>query len=283
MGTGLGAGRRTELPLTVRAWRAKKRESFVKTILSLCLACLLASSVFAQQQPVTQVHTALNHLTVIEVSEPITMAAAGSDAFEIERHGTRVFVKPTRTGISTNLFVWTEHGRSVYELEPAADVSKMDVLIGAAQTPPAQASANKLSDEDVSKVADQILSHTLLNTERVNAVGLKTQKNRVNVRLEEVVRGKDAIYVRYQVTNLSGVPYRVVAPEVSLLTSNESASLSLPAVNSQLAASYIDRLPPANRQPIEVLHSEIGTEDVAPGKTSTGVLAIRTKDATPKL
>jgi hypothetical protein len=132
-------------------------------------------------------------------------------------------------------------------------------------------------------VADQVLSHTLLNTERITALGLKTQKNRVNVRLEEVVRDKDAIYIRYQVTNLSAVPYRVVGPEVLSLTTDESARLSLPAANSQLAASYIDRLPPANRQPIEVLHSEIGTEDVAPGKTSSGVLAIRTKDATPKL
>ncbi len=254
----------------------------MKTILSLYVACLFATSASAQQQPVTQVHTALNHLTVIEVGEPITMAAAGSEAFEIERHANRVFVKPTRAGASTNLFVWTEHGRSFYELQPATDVSKMDVLIGAAQTPSISSKAAQLSDEDVSKIADQVLSHTLLNAERVNAVGLKTQKNRVNVRLEEVVRGNDAIYVRYQVTNLSAVPYRVVAPEVSLLT-NEAAPSSLPAANSQLGAAYIDRLPTPNRQPIEVLHSEIGTEDVAPGQTSAGVLAIRTKDSTPTL
>ena len=82
----------------------------------------------AQQQPVTKVQTALNHLTVIEVAEPITMAAAGSEAFEIERHGTRVFVKPTKPEVATNLFVWTEHGRSIYELQPAGEVSKMDVL-----------------------------------------------------------------------------------------------------------------------------------------------------------
>ena len=129
---------RTELPLTVRAWRVKKKGVLREDHLeSLCRLSVYRVH-FAQQQPVTQVHTALNHLTVIEVGEPITMAAAGSDAFEIERHANRVFVKPTRAGISTNLFVWTEHGRSVYELQPAADVSKMDVLIGAAQTPSRQ-------------------------------------------------------------------------------------------------------------------------------------------------
>ena len=255
----------------------------MKINLSLCLACLFAATASAQQQPVTQIHTALNHLTVIEVSEPITMAAAGSDAFEIERHANRVFVKPTRAGVSTNLFVWTEHGRSVYELQPAADVSKMDVLIGAAQSASVSSKPEQLSDEDVSKIAEQVLSHTLLNAERVNALGIKTQKNRVNVRLEEVVRGKDAIYVRYQVTNLSAVPYRVVAPEVSLLTSSESAPLTLPVADSQLGTAFLDRLPTPNRQPIEVLHSEIGEEDIAPGKTSAGVLAIKTRDSTPTL
>ncbi|HEX8801686.1 MAG TPA: hypothetical protein VF772_23890, partial [Terriglobales bacterium] len=116
-----------------------------------------------------------------------------------------------------------------------------------------------------------------------NAVGLKTQKNRVNVRLEEVVRGKDAIYVRYQVTNLSAVPYRVVAPEVSGLRTDDSAITKLPPANNQLGSSYIERLSPSNREPIQLLESEIDTEDLAPGKTSTGVVAIRTKDATPKL
>ena len=44
------------------------------------IAILIAASTpaIAQQQPVTRVQTALNHLTVIEVAEPITMAAAGS-------------------------------------------------------------------------------------------------------------------------------------------------------------------------------------------------------------
>src|SRR5271157_5182046 len=51
-------------------------------------------------------------------------AAAGSETFEIERHGTRVFVKPTKPDVATNLFVWTEHGRSIYELQPAGEVSK---------------------------------------------------------------------------------------------------------------------------------------------------------------
>ena len=124
----------------------------------------------------------------------------------------------------------------------------------------------------------------MLSAERVNAVGLKTQKNRVNVRLEEVVRGTDAIYVRYQVTNLSAVPYRVVAPEVSSLTTNESAPLSLPAANSQLGKTYtLIGCPRLTDNPSNCCIPKSATEDVAPGQTSAGVLAIKTKDSTPTL
>ena len=35
--------------------------------------------------------------------------------------------------------------------------------------------------------------------------------------------------------------------------------------------------------PIEILHSEIDQQDVAPGKTSTGVLAIRSTDGSPQI
>jgi len=279
MGMRLGARKRRRALIIVRAQRVKEKGFTVNKIWIVIL--IAASTVaIAQQQPVTKVQTALNHLTVIEVAEPITMAAAGSEAFEIERHGTRVFVKPTKPDVATNLFVWTEHGRSIYELQPAGEVSKMDVLVTSVQQPPTRAAAESLSKEDVAKVAEQVLSQTLLNTQPVNAAGIKTQKNRVNVRLEDVVRGKDAIYVRYHVTNLSTVPYRVIAPNVSVLAAEGA---SLPPANQQLNSGYLERLGKVSSTPIELLHSEIDQQDVAPGKTSTGVLAIHCPDGSPQI
>ena len=45
-----------------------------------------------------RVETALNHLTIIELSEPITMVAAGSPAFKIERRENKVFIQPLEEG-----------------------------------------------------------------------------------------------------------------------------------------------------------------------------------------
>src|ERR1035438_3549161 len=282
MGMRLGARNGAEISL-LSAHSASMEKEF--TVKNICIAILISASTLAiaQQQPVTKVQTALNHLTVIEVAEPITMAAAGSEAFEIERHGTRVFVRPTKPDVATNLFVWTEHGRSIYELQSAGEVSKMDVLVTSAQQPATHAAVESVSKEDVAKVAEQVLSQTLLNTKPVNAVGIRTQKNRVNVRLEDVAHGKDAIYVRYQVTNLSTVPYRIIAPGVSVLTAEGNAGTSMPDANLQLGAGYLEAFGKMSIAPIELLHSEIDQQDVAPGKTATGVLAIRSSGGPPQI
>jgi type IV secretory pathway VirB9-like protein len=68
------------------------------------------------------VATALNHLTVLEFHEPVTIAAAGSSDFQIERQENRVFVKPMKSGVSTDLFVWTASRLFAYELETTAEV-----------------------------------------------------------------------------------------------------------------------------------------------------------------
>src|SRR5689334_11327307 len=57
---------------------------------------------------IVHVNTAVEHLTVLEFAEPVAMAAAGSDAFQIERQLNKVFVKPLRLGVATDLFVWTQ-------------------------------------------------------------------------------------------------------------------------------------------------------------------------------
>src|SRR5439155_3603469 len=84
---------------------------------------------YPDRSKVTRVETTMNHLTVIELAEPVTLAAAGSPLFKIERRENKVFVQPLEEGASTNLFVWTGSGRWNYELLPAASVETMHFAI----------------------------------------------------------------------------------------------------------------------------------------------------------
>src|SRR5436309_10848311 len=84
---------------------------------------------YPDRAKVTRVETAMNHLTVIELADPVTMAAAGSPSFKIERRENKVFIQPLEEGLSTNLFVWTNSGRWNYELVPATSVETMHFAI----------------------------------------------------------------------------------------------------------------------------------------------------------
>jgi len=48
---------------------------------------------------IVHLKTALNHLTVIEVAEPVVEVAAGSPTFKVEWRENKVFVQPTETGL----------------------------------------------------------------------------------------------------------------------------------------------------------------------------------------
>src|SRR5260370_24285458 len=101
------------------------------------IAALSQQSGTPSPDAVVHVATALNHLTVLEFHEPVTMAAAGSSDFQIERDANKVFVKPIKSGAATDLFVWTTSRRFAYELEITQEVKDMNFAIYNAQPPPA--------------------------------------------------------------------------------------------------------------------------------------------------
>src|SRR6478736_5937408 len=130
----------------------------MKRILSTFIYVLFAVAAAAQQlqapaQNVLHIATALNHLTVLEFHEPVTMAAAGSSDFQIERQDNKVFVKPTKPGASTDLLVWAGSRRFAYELETTSEVKNMNFAIDAAIPSPPPVSTTK-ADE----VADMLLT-----------------------------------------------------------------------------------------------------------------------------
>ena len=47
---------------------------------------------------VIRVETAPNHLSIIELVEPVTEVAAGSSSYKIEWRGNKVFVQPLEIG-----------------------------------------------------------------------------------------------------------------------------------------------------------------------------------------
>src|SRR5579862_5464279 len=123
------------------------------------------------REHVVRVQTAMNHLTVIEVGEPVTTVAVGApQSFKVERRENKVFIQPLVESVSTNLFIWTASTRLNYELVPAiSDAGQMDFAIDY-RAPQPQTQVTKPKPAPAA-VVSTVPNEMLLNSTPVRLVG----------------------------------------------------------------------------------------------------------------
>ncbi|HTC92019.1 MAG TPA: TrbG/VirB9 family P-type conjugative transfer protein [Terriglobales bacterium] len=227
---------------------------------------------------VIHVATALDHLTVLEFGEPVTMAAAGSTAFQIERQENKVFVKPLKPGVSTDLFVWTSSRRFAYELEPAGEVKNMNFAIDSLTPAPKPVPD---AHEQMAKIADMMFTKAFLGAEWIDNTSIKDTKDRIMVRVEEVLESGNTLYIHYAISNSTRRPYRVLEPTLYQLLPC-APTISLPSIaHTQLSQSLVRKLGPAKRTTLQAANAETQTQDLAPGHETRGVIAIRQQFSGP--
>lgn len=161
------------------------------------------------QTAIARVETAKDHLTVIELGEPVTMVAVGNQsAFLVERRGNKVFVKPTEEGARTNLFIWTGTGRYAYELIPAKAVEEMHFAIDQ-ESPIAVAAVRAVAvDTPLSPLPAAMLTQAT----PVSLFGERETQGRVEVSVRDLYRKDNRLYLRYALINRSGIPYQTSPP-----------------------------------------------------------------------
>src|SRR5215472_18251507 len=160
------------------------------TIFFLALGAIAAGAQTTSQSQIRHIETSLNHLTVLEFGESVTtLAIADPDSFQVERHDDKVFVKPLREGVSTNLFVWTASRELSYELDPTGQLAQMDVLVRTEPAPNRQTSTQasaEPSDAEIRKIASLVLTQAMMGVEDIVHDAEKLDTGRLEVNLEQV-------------------------------------------------------------------------------------------------
>lgn len=227
---------------------------------------------------VTHLATALDHLTVLEFGEPVTMAATGSAAFQIERHEDKVFIKPLKVGASTDLFVWTASRRFTYELEPAGEIKNMTFAV---DSPVLRPKAMPETPAKLDEIADMLLRRALLGVERVDSSRVKDDKARVTVRIQNIFQSQNTLYIHYSIRNLGVGPYRALTPTVRQLFPTRPA-VALPALkNTQLNGEMTRGLGKTEASVVAVANAEAQKQDIGASEESQGVVAIRQQLESP--
>ena len=258
-----------------------KRNLFL--IFFIWAVCVISAFAQAGSPPLSPVHlaTALNHLTVLEFHEPVTMAAAGSSDFQIERQEDKVFIKPTKSGASTDLFVWTASRRFAYELETTPEVKNMNVSVDNPLPSPPAVPPNPAFSAHVEEFADMMLTRAFLGAIDITPANPRAPKATVRVRIQQVCRTKTSVYVHYTMENDGRSAYHVTTPDVFELQAGHS-TLSLPSfAHKQLDPRLLENLSDIHSVSLPVPHAEAASEDLAPGESTEGVVAIRQNLTSP--
>ena len=234
-----------------------------------------ASSQVPPSPNLVHVATALNHLTVLEFHEPVAMAAAGSSDFQIERQEDKVFIKPTKSGAATDLFVWTASRRFAYELETTAEVKNMNVSVDNPLPPPPVAPPNSGFSSQVEELAGMMLTRAFLGAVHITPTNPRAPKSAVRVLIQQVFRTRTSIYVHYRIENGGRRAYHVTPPEVLEFEAGDS-TLSLQSfAHKQLDPRLLENLSDIHSVALPVAHAETASEDLAPGESTEAVVAIR--------
>ena len=252
-----------------------KKLLILSVVMTLCASAQKIETQKAERNRIVRVETALNHLTVIELGEPVTTVAGGSDAFKVEWRENKVFIQPQEPNVATNLFIWTQSGRLSYELAPAGEVERMHFAIDQAPAEIAKAAAPVASPTPEVSHQTTVPIEMLLRGTPVRLAGAKPVRGQVDVRLTDLYHRDGQLFIRYAVRNTSGAVYDNGVPEVFTLISPRSSRSLYALSHTQLGQDYTSRLTSRGETPVEVVHSEVPTRTVKPGEETIGVVAIR--------
>lgn len=235
----------------------------------------------SDRNKVLRVGTAPNHLSVIELADPVTEVAAGSSSFKIEWRGNKVFVQPLDPEATTNLFIWTASDRLSYELVPAHSVEEMDFAIDQEPSPKAVQPPQPIKPAEDPRPAQEakLATEMLFTSAPVRLAGQFKNQDSVQILLKDIYRDKDRVYVRYAIQNNGKSAYIPAAPGVFSLRSPR-ASISLYALSKTQLVGDTIRVTSRGQSPIKVDSIETRETAVAPGTTAWGLVAFELPPAT---
>jgi len=233
----------------------------------LCVSGIEAqhmTSVSVSPGVIIPVHTAKNHLTVLDLDAPIDDVAAENSAFSIEWRGHTVFVLPKDTNQSTNLFVWTKEGRAVYELLPPVEtIQNMDVSIDTHF--PTHAPAVKPA---AAPTADPIPPDLLVRAQPVEW-NAKDTKHGSHLLISDVYRFQDSLFLRYEVRNNSSG--NVKLDETPVVT---AAAISHVPANKPVQLTPDKAATITTGAPLPLIADRASASMLAPGQSSRGVIGV---------
>jgi len=217
---------------------------------------------------IVHVETSLNHLTVLEMSEPVITVAVGSGSFKVEWRENKVFIEPNDADVATNLFVWTASGRFNYELDPAGGVPQMDFAIDQPVIDPPTIA------KTISKPPDLSPADVLMQTKPIRLYGSVPEKNHAALYLTDVVEHDGQLVIRYTIRNQTRKAYVPGTAQVATVNAAHFGQSLYGLADWQLGADAASHLKSSSLTTVQVTSQQIQASRIDPGQQASGIITI---------
>jgi hypothetical protein len=231
---------------------------------------------------IVHLKTALNHLTVIEVSEPVVQVASGSPSFRVEWRENKVFIQPTEGNSATNLFIWTASQRLNYELEPAGPVTNMDFAV---DETPARLGLGKALASPATPAASNPFSELLFEAQPIRVLPKQVRNEKpIEIWISDILQRDGQLIIRYAARNRSNQRYNLARPLAFRLESARAPQSLYSLLNSQLADEQVAKLKVRQQSAVKVVDAQAQSPQIAPGEQTIGFLTLQIEpSATPAI
>lgn len=222
-----------------------------------------------RQGQILHIHTALNHLTVLQMNEPVSTVAVGSPVFRVEWRANKVFIEPTEPNVATDLFVWTPAGRFNYELDPAGAVPQMDFAIDQPPVPPPKPAARAERDPNEQPVPALLMGSLPLRTD-----GSFSGKNRVTILFTGLFEHNGKLLICYRIQNATKTAYAPGIPQAVLLNAPRYHESLYVLRDTELSQHDAAHLKSNGDTPIPLDSATISSPRIDPGQQATGIVTV---------
>ena len=234
------------------------------------------------QTHIEVIATALHHVSVVQVPEPVENVALGSTQVHVEWHANNILIEPQRAGVDTNMVVFTHRTTYLYEIAAASEPGAMSWLVKErAPAPPPPPPVP--SPDEVQREHDRLFASLLLNARSVDTSTINPKKHSVAIRVAQVSEDAHNYYVRLSATNTTTHTYRLQNAVVMKIDPAFSADTAYKNVDRQIGTEAFKDFRAYQQTPVIAHGSTLDMTDMPPDTTMEWVVALTKPDVTPAI
>jgi hypothetical protein len=251
------------------------------------LAALLFSlvPVLSAQTHVEVISTSLGHVSVVQVPEQVENVALGSAQVHVEWHDKSILIEPQKSGIDTNMVVFTRNATYLYEISAATEPADMSWLVKE-YVPPPPPPPPAPDPAVVFQRKDQISTGVMMNLRSINSETFRHSEKKsktVVIVVDEISEDSDNYYVRLTATNKSKHVYRLQNPYILQIDPAFGADLAYKSVLHQIDENTFKQFKAYKQTRLEAHGSTLKDTDMPPDSTLDWVVAITKPPVTPAM